>query len=103
MQNKVKSHSTSTIGYEIFIPIESPKDQDVISPLTIDGGIKDSGGVTARLYADYNWISSTGNLRINKVYGSWTPKLSIYRVSDRVVRAHNGGLFSKLKKLYRTL
>lgn len=88
-------------GYDIFIPIDELPD-DLISPFAENGASKKSGGVTARLYVDYNW-TSTGRLRINKVRGSWSPSANMYKVTNRKVNAHNGGLPGMgLRKLAET-
>lgn len=84
------------LGYEVFIPIEGL--EGIIKPFTVEGGTKTSGGVTAKLNVDYNWRESTGEIKVNRVYGSWTPSTNMYKVSNRNLLAHNGAAWG-VKKL----
>lgn len=89
-------------GYEVFIPIESDESSSGITPFYENGSSKDEGGVNAKLFIDYS-KKSNGQIRVNSVSGSWTPNDNIYKVSNRKVIAHNGGLpGTGLKKLSKT-
>nr|WP_312984203.1 hypothetical protein [Clostridioides sp.] len=76
------------VGYDVFIPLEEIKSE--ISPFTVEGGSKTSGGITAKLYVDYDVSSDNQKVRLNKVYGSWTPTSSLYYTTNRSVTAHTG-------------
>lgn len=81
------------VGYEVFIPIEEASTRDV------DGSSKTTGGVTAKLYVDYDVNSTNEKVRLNKVYGSWVPG-SMYYLTNRSVSAHSGVPYGK--KISRT-
>lgn len=94
------SGDTTVIGYDVFIPIKvesHPYDPNLIGIDVIDGRTRTSGGVTARLYVDYDWRSNTYEIRVNRVYGGWTPSSNIYRISNREVNAHSGAGFGGKK------
>lgn len=76
-------------GYNVYIPIESLESSGII-PRDIQGGQTTSGGVTAKLYVDYDTNATNEQVRLNKVYGSWTPSDSMYTVTTRKVNAHSG-------------
>lgn len=76
------------VGYDVFIPIEELSDE--ISTLTSTGGSQTEGGVTAKLYVDYDVSSNNEKVRLNKVWGSWSPSSSMYYLSTRSVNAHSG-------------
>ncbi|NLJ98912.1 MAG: hypothetical protein GX320_06575 [Tissierellia bacterium] len=100
--NSIRSNEESmTVGYDIFIPVEdlNPKG---ITPLDTTGGSKTSGGITARLYVNYDVSSNNERIRLNRVYGSWTPKSSLYYLTNRVVNAHSGAIYGKKLTKYPT-
>lgn len=88
------SGKSSIEGYDVFIPIEGHKSTGV-SPFIIGGGNTTSGGVTAKLYVDYDISTDNKKVRLNKVYGSWAPSSSMYLVSNRKVDAHTGYMIGK--------
>lgn len=83
-------------GHEIFIPSEeigNQKDSNssiVASTYDTDGKTKNAGGVTARLNVAYDM--GTEKIRLNKIYGSWTPS-SGYYLTNRKVNAHTGQIW----------
>ncbi|MCC0785062.1 hypothetical protein IR152_18865 [Clostridioides sp. ES-S-0108-01] len=81
--------STNT-GCEVFIPIG-----ELITPFESTGGTHTSGGVTAKLNVDYDVNSTNEKVRLNRVYGSWTPNSSLYTLSNRSVNAHSGVITGK--------
>lgn len=82
-------------GYEIFIPEEKLNPNMSILPFSTESGSKNEGGVSAVLKVDYDVNSTNEKVRLNKVYGSWTPKSSNYKLSDRMVTAHSGVIWGK--------
>lgn len=82
-------------GYEIFIPEEKLNLNTSISPFSTESGSKNEGGVSAVLKVDYDVNSTNEKVRLNKVYGSWTPKSSNYKLSERMVTAHSGVIWGK--------
>lgn len=93
--NSMASNDESiVVGYDVFIPIESS-----ITTYDSSGSQKTEGGVTAKLYVDYDVSSNNEQVRLNKVYGSWTPSSNMYSLSNRTVDAHSGsGTGKKLSK-----
>lgn len=90
--NSIKSTNESLeVGYDVFVPIE---DSDIM-PFTDSGGTKNSGGVTAKLNVNYDVSSNGEKIRLNKVYGSWTPSSNMYSLSTRKVNAHSGSIHGK--------
>lgn len=85
------------VGYSVFVPIESleSSDEGLITPFTVDGDFRDSGGVTATLYVDYNWNESDGEIKVNRLYGGWDPSSSIYYLSNREASVHSGILYGE--------
>lgn len=81
-------------GYEVFIPLNEDESSDGVTPFVEDGSSKKESGVTAKLYIDYN-KNSKGQIRVNKVRGSWNPSSNMYSVTNKKVIAHNGGLPGK--------
>lgn len=93
--NSIQSNDESVVvGYEVFVPIENSNSSG-ITPLDVSGGSKTAGGVTARLNVDYDVSSNGEQIRLNKVYGSWTPSDSMYYLTDRKVEAHSGAIWGK--------
>lgn len=86
----IKSNDGSVeVGYEVFVPLED-LNAPVITPFDTDGSSKTSGGITAKLYVDYDTNASNEKVRLNRVYGSWQPTDNSYYVTDRKVDAHSG-------------
>lgn len=86
--NSIKSDKESIeVGYDVFIPLEKLYSSDII-PFIDAGGSKNQGGVTARLNANYDVRGN--DIRVNRVWGSWSPNSSIYYLSNRNVYAHAG-------------
>ncbi|MCR2045670.1 hypothetical protein NSA23_16430 [Anaerosalibacter massiliensis] len=85
MSNDSKSFSTN---YEIYVPIEDSTSK--ITPALSEGKNKTSGGVTARLSVDYDVSANNQKVRLNRIYGGWTPSKPMYVVSNRSVGAHTG-------------
>jgi hypothetical protein len=93
--NSIQSNDESVVvGYEVFVPIENSNSSG-ITPFDVGGGSKTAGGVTARLNVDYDVSSDGEQIRLNKVYGSWTPSDSMYYLTDRKVEAHSGAIWGK--------
>lgn len=97
--NSIKAHNKSIeVGYDVFIPTE------FLNPSGIQlsdskGGQSTSGGVTAKLYVDYDVSANNEKVKLNKVYGSWNPSSSLYYLTNRKVDAHSGyGTGNKLSK-----
>lgn len=82
------------VGYDVFIPIENSNSSG-ITPMDSSGGSKTSGGVTATLNVDYSLRTNNNQqeIRLNKVYGSWTPSANMYYLSNRKVDAHSGSVW----------
>ncbi|KNF09411.1 hypothetical protein CLPU_3c01890 [Gottschalkia purinilytica] len=96
--NSIRSNNESlTVGYDVFVPIEDPNSTG-ITPFDTAGGSKTSGGVTAKLYVDYDVSGNNEQVRLNRVYGSWTPSSSLYYLTNREVGAHSGFLTGKSMK-----
>ncbi|MBS2771132.1 hypothetical protein KFV09_06175 [Anoxybacillus rupiensis] len=102
--NSIQSKDKSkVVGYEVFVPIENSNSSDSenkgdsnpsdVSLLDVTGGSKTAGGVTAKLNVDYDISSNGEKIRLNKVYGSWTPSDSMYYLTDRKVEAHSGAVW----------
>lgn len=95
--NSIKSNDESVVGgYDVFIPIEYPISPE-ITPFDDSGGTKKSGGVTARLFANYDLkkTSKSQEIRVNSIYGSWSPSSGMYSLSTRKVDAHSGAIHGK--------
>lgn len=60
-----KDGNSLEVGYNIFIPLG--KLSDKILTFTSTGGYQNSGGVTAKLYVDYDVSSNNEKVRLNKV------------------------------------
>lgn len=96
LKNNAKTNSIAynnksiSLGYEVFIPIG-----EGITPFESTGGTQTSGGVTAKLNVDYDVNSTNEKVRLNRVYGSWTPSSSLYTLSNRSVNAHSGVITGK--------
>ncbi len=83
--------SDSTVeGYDIFVPLESLK-----TTRDSTGQQQTSGGITAKLYVDYDVSTNNEKVRLNKIYGSWTPSSNLYYLTDRKVNAHSGVVYGK--------
>lgn len=72
------------VGYNVFIPIKNSNSTE-ITPFDTTGGTETTGGVTAELYVDYDVSLNNEQVRLNKVYGSWTPSSNLYYLTDREV------------------
>ncbi len=105
-KNSIKINSIQSVdnesvveGHEVFIPIEriTKKPLGDITPFDTGSGSKTAGGVTARLSVNYDLAntSTQQKIRLNKVYGSWTPSSSMYYLTDREVDAHSGSIHGK--------
>lgn len=93
--NLIRSNGgLAEVGYDIFIPIENLNSIGT-TPFTSTGGSQTSGGVTAKLNVNYDVSSNNQQVRLNSVYGSWTPSSSMYYLSDRSVNAHSGLIWGK--------
>ncbi|GGE71205.1 hypothetical protein [Priestia taiwanensis] len=88
------SNDSLDVGYEVFVPLTNSNSSG-ITPATDDGGVKTSGGVTARLNVNYDVSANNEQVRLNRVYGSWTPSSSLYSVTNRKVDAHSGSIHGK--------
>lgn len=80
--------------FNVEVPISGPELEsgDQMSTFDIEESIIESGGVTARLTVDYD-IGRSGNdytIRVNRVYGGWTPASNLYVLSNRSHGAHGG-------------
>lgn len=95
--------NSSVTGYEVFIPIEGDTslvesaDSGMISILSDLGTVKTDGGVTARLNVNYD--VSGDKIRLNRLWGSWTPSSSMYSLSSRRAEAHAGVASSPVNKI----
>lgn len=85
-----KDSNTYIEEHEIFAPIEGESSGD-FSILDSTGGSKTAGGVTARLNVDYD-LRAGQEIRVNKVWGSWTPSSSMYYLTNRKVDLHSGSI-----------
>ncbi|MBT2616370.1 MULTISPECIES: hypothetical protein [unclassified Bacillus (in: firmicutes)] len=93
--NLIKSNNNSIdVGYNFFVPLEN-ENSSGITPFTVTGGLKTSGGITARLNVNYDVSSNKEKIKLNKVYGSWTPSSNMYSLSTRTVNAHSGTIQGK--------
>ncbi|MED4129113.1 hypothetical protein [Shouchella miscanthi] len=90
--DEIYSESYSS-NYELFIPFESNE----VSIFDNKGDYKTSNGVTARLNVNYDRRASGKDqqIRLNRVWGSWTPSSKHYNVSSRQVNAHSGSIWGK--------
>lgn len=77
--------NSNSAEYEIFVPIPSSE----ITPFASAGGTKNSGGVTAKINADYTLNSKGDQIKVTKIYGSWVPSSSTYTVTNRAIGAHS--------------
>lgn len=79
------AEETVTAGYSAFIPIQLP------STRTSEPGGKDDGsGVTVLLYVIYTISSNREQIKVSRIYGSWTPSSNLFTVSNREVGMHAG-------------
>lgn len=90
ISSNLSSSQSKVVGYDVFIPF-SPE----ITPFDDTGGSKYEGGVTARINVNYDVSANTEKVRLNKVYGGWTPSSSIYSLSNRTVNAHSGAIHGR--------
>ncbi|MDW0110060.1 hypothetical protein [Sporosarcina aquimarina] len=86
-KNSVDSENNSVEGYEVFIPLEFLNPSD-IKPFVQEGKDKKENGVTAKIFVDYVLNASGTQIRLDSVWGSWTPD-SMYVVTNRKVNAHS--------------
>jgi len=61
-----------------------------IGPLADQGGDKDNGDVYAKISLNYDYISSSNQIRINTLSGYWTPQNSFILIDNRQTGCHNG-------------
>ncbi|EJS63375.1 hypothetical protein ICY_05352, partial [Bacillus cereus BAG2X1-3] len=87
----LSSNQSKVVGYDVFVPIKTPNSSK-ITPLDDTGGSKNEGGVTARLNVNYDVSTNGEQIKLNKVYGSWTPSSSMYYLTNRTVNAHSGAV-----------
>ncbi|KYG91093.1 hypothetical protein A0U40_16120 [[Bacillus] sp. KCTC 13219] len=87
-------------GYEIFIPMETGEIN--ITPFDSSGGTRTGGGITAALYVDYSLRSANQEIRLNKLWGSWTPSSNLYYLTDREASAHSGAVWGNSIYKYPT-
>lgn len=91
--NTIKANNGSIeVGYEVFVPIEIP---DASVSYSSKGGQQNEAGVTAKLNVDYDVSGNNEKVRLNKLYGSWTPSSSLYSLTNRSVGAHSGVPYGK--------
>ena len=84
------------VGYDVFVPVNIPTSSGSgMTTADTDGSSKTAGGVTAKLYVNYDVSTNNEKVRLNKVYGSWTPSSSMYSLSNRYVEAHSGTIYGK--------
>ncbi|KGR76070.1 hypothetical protein [Ureibacillus sinduriensis] len=83
-------------GYEVLIPLEEEKSSGLIQPMDSGGGTKTSNGVKAELYVDYTVNAAKEEIKLNRVWGKWTPTASYYYLSNRTVDAHSGSIWGSV-------
>ena len=82
--------------HEVFIPSQELGVNSKVplrgSVTTYDskGGVQSAGGITAKLNVAYDM--GVEKIRLNKVYGSWSPSHGYY-LTNRKVNAHTGQLW----------
>lgn len=93
--NSITSDNKSVkVAYDVLVPIKKSKSSG-FTRMDVDGSSKTAGGVTAKLNVDYDVNSTEEKVRLNKVFGSWTPSSKMYYLTDRKVTAHSGVPYGK--------
>jgi hypothetical protein len=77
-------------GFDVFVPIEDEDEEMIITPFANKGSTKTSGGVTARVSANYDIRNNGQEIRVNKMMGGWTPSHSMYIVEGKKASVTNG-------------
>lgn len=79
------SEETFTTGYSAFIPIQLPTTRT-----SQPGGKDDGSGVSVLFHVVYTISSNHEQIKVSRIYGSWTPSSNLFTVSNREVGMHAG-------------
>lgn len=93
---KSESKDNSVIKYNVFVPIEGVLNPKGISTYSNKGGSATEAGVTATLNVDYDLRDSNQEIRLNRVWGGWTPTNTMYYLTNRTVDAHSGSVWGSI-------
>lgn len=77
-----------TVGYSAFVPILKEVSENTRTSEV--GGKDDGSGVSVLFYVVYTISSDGVQIKVSRIYGSWTPDSSLFTVSNREVGMHAG-------------